>query len=176
MANTLVPLLFSVPRLRTPSRPFVTIQGTLANVSTLLIEVGQSHSPLVAGNGGRTRGMPRLPSMEAMSAVSSPQTKAPAPSFSLTWKLWVLPRMRSPEEAALLRLGDGDVEPLDRLGVLGADVDVAVVGADRVAGDDHALEHRVRVALQHRAVHERAGVALVGVADDVLLLARAPAG
>ena len=37
-----------------------------------------------------------------------------------------------------------------------------------VAGDGHGLEDHVGVALQHRAVHERAGVAFVGVADDVL--------
>ncbi len=86
MANTLVPLLFSVPRLLNALAPLVTIHGTLAKVSTLLMEVGESHSPLVAGNGGRTRGMPRLPSIEAISAVSSPHTNAPAPSFSLTWK------------------------------------------------------------------------------------------
>ena len=33
-------------------------------------------------NGGRGRGMPRLPSMERIRAVSSPQTKAPAPNRS----------------------------------------------------------------------------------------------
>ena len=59
--------------------------------------------------------------------------------------------------------------------VLGADVDVGLGGADGVGGDDHAFEQPVRVALEHRAVHERARVALVGVADQVLLLARRPA-
>ena len=33
------------------------------------------------------------------------------------------------------------------------------------AAIDHPLDHRVRVALEHRAVHERARIALVGVAD-----------
>ena len=45
---------------------------------------------------------------------------------------------------------------------------IALLRADRVAGDGHAFEHAVRVALQDAAVHERAGVALVAVADDVL--------
>ena len=40
-------------------------------------------------------------------------------------------------------------------------------GADRVGGDGHALEHAVGERLQQHAVHERAGVALVAVADDV---------
>ena len=37
-----------------------------------------------AGKGGLSRGMPRLPSMDAMRAVSSPQTKAPAPALMRT--------------------------------------------------------------------------------------------
>ena len=78
-ANTLVPLLFSVPRLAYQSAPCRMIGGMLAKVSTLFNTDGRCHKPLTAGNGGLARGMPRLPSMEAMSAVSSPQTKAPAP-------------------------------------------------------------------------------------------------
>ena len=175
IAKTLVPLLFAVPRLLNACAPFSTIQGTLAKVSTLLMLVGQSHRPLTAGKGGRTRGMPRLPSIEAMRAVSSPQTKAPAPSLSLTWKLESGAEDVVAQEAVRLGLRDGDVQPLDRQRVLGAHVDVALRGADGVAGDDHALQHRVRIALQDRAVHEGAGVALVGVADDVLLRRPAPA-
>ena len=57
------------------------IHGMLENVSTLLMFVGLPQRPETAGNGGRVRGMPRLPSMEAISAVSSPQTNAPAPSL-----------------------------------------------------------------------------------------------
>ena len=56
--------------------------------------------------------------------------------------------------------------------ILGPDVDEALAGADRVGGDGHALQDAVRVALQDAAVHEGAGVALVGVADDVLLRRR----
>ena len=62
------------------------------------------------------------------------------------------------------------LQPADGQRVLAADVDVALVGADRVGGDGHALEHAVRIALEDAAVHEGAGVALVGVADDELAL------
>src|SRR5512134_2937285 len=85
-ANTLVPLELPVPQDRKAPAPCVRIQGTLANVSTLLMQVGKPHRPDSVGNGGRTRGIPRLPSMEAISAVSSPQTNAPAPSFRRTEK------------------------------------------------------------------------------------------
>ena len=53
--------------------------------------------------------------------------------------------------------------------VLGAHVDDAFGGAHHVAADDHAFEQRVRIAFDLVAVHVRAGVAFVGVADDVLL-------
>src|SRR5581483_4100632 len=73
------------------------------------------------------------------------------------------------QHALALRLVDGALEPLDGQRVLAADVDVALAGADRVAGDRHPLEHAVRVAVHDAAVHEGARVALVAVADDVLL-------
>ena len=65
---------------------------------------------------------------------------------------------------------DGDLETVNGDGVLGPDVDVALVGADGVAGDGHSLQHHVGVAFQNGTVHERAGVALVGVAADILLV------
>src|SRR3974390_696897 len=52
-AKTFVPLLFSVPILANQSAPFRTIDGMLANVSTLLIKVGNPQSPCSAGHGGR---------------------------------------------------------------------------------------------------------------------------
>ena len=140
----------------------------LAKVSTLLSTVGLPHRPLTAGNGGRGRGSPRLPSMEAISAVSSPQTNAPAPMRISRSKSKPRAQDVLAEQAVLARLVEGVLEALDGQRVLGADVDVALVRADGVAGDGHALDDAVRVAFEHAAVHERAGVALVGVAEDVL--------
>jgi len=50
----------------------------------------------MAGKGGRERGMPRRPSHEAMSAVSSPHTKAPPPSLRVMPKLKSVPSTPSP--------------------------------------------------------------------------------
>jgi hypothetical protein len=61
-----------------------TIAGTLAMDSTLLTTVGQAYRPATAGNGGRSRGCPRMPSSESSSAVSSPQMYAPAPACTVT--------------------------------------------------------------------------------------------
>jgi hypothetical protein len=109
--------------------------------------------------------------MDAISAVSSPQTKAPAPSRISMSKLNWVSQMWWPRKPCALGLADGGLQPLHRQRILGADIDVALVGADGIGGDGHALEHPMGVGLQDGAVHEGAGVALVGVADDVLLVA-----
>jgi len=51
-------------------------------------------------------------------------------------------------------------------------VDVAFVPAYREGGDEHTLDKRMGVVFEHGAVHERARVTLVTVADDVVPLAR----
>ena len=65
-------------------------------------------------------------------------------------------------------LVDGHLQTLHRQRILGADVDVALVRAGGCAGDHHALQHGMGIALHDGAVHESARVALVAVADDVL--------
>ena len=81
------------------------------------------------------------------------------------------------EKPCLLRSGNGCFQTVHRQRIFRAHVNVALVAADGKTRDHHALKHAVGVALHHAAVHERAGVALVAVADDVflcaLLLARA---
>src|SRR5512138_1877499 len=77
--NILVPLLPAVPTEAKAAGPLLMIRGILAQVSTLLMLVGLSQSPLTAGNGGRGFGSPAFPSSDLIRAVSSPQTKAPAP-------------------------------------------------------------------------------------------------
>ena len=72
-----------------------------------------------------------------------------------------------PQESHLLRLGDGGFQTGDGQGVLGTDVDVALVAAGGHAGDEHALDDGVGVALHDGPVHERAGVALVAVAHHI---------
>ena len=77
------------------------------------------------------------------------------------------------EQSVLLRLREGYLQPLHRDGVLRPDVDIALMGADGIARDRHSFEDGVRIAFEYAPVHERAGVALVGVAADILDLAGA---
>src|SRR2546428_10544860 len=72
--------------------------GTLAKVSALLITVGPPQRPTTAGNGGRIRGMPRLPSSDSISADSSPTSYAPAPPCQYTSKSRPLPKMFLPRK------------------------------------------------------------------------------
>ena len=53
--------------------PRVMMCGTQASVSTLFTTVGLPKTPTTAGNGGLRRGKPRFPSIDSISAVSSPQ-------------------------------------------------------------------------------------------------------
>jgi hypothetical protein len=54
--------------------------------------------------------------------------------------------------------------------IFGADVDVALGGADRDAGNGHAFDHDEGIAFHDHAIGKCAAVAFVGVADDVFLL------
>ena len=95
-AKAFVPELPSVPTDLNQSAPFLMMSGTLANVSTLFRQVGLPYRPLSTERGGFVRGMPRLPSIDAVMAEPSPQTNAPAPQLMCIWKLKPLPRMLSP--------------------------------------------------------------------------------
>ncbi len=46
-----------------------------------------------------------------------------------------------------------------------ADIEKSPLRADGVAAYQHAFHHAEGVGLQHAPVHERAGIALIGVAD-----------
>ncbi len=113
-------------RRRTTRRRWPRCAGRLASVSTLLMTVGLPNRPLTAGNGGRGRGMPRLPSMLWIRAVSSPQTNAPAPILMTISRLKPLSRMLSPSRPYASAWAMACLQPLDRQRVLGADVDVGL--------------------------------------------------
>ena len=74
------------------------------------------------------------------------------------------------QQAVFLGLGNGGLEVLDGQRVLGPDVDVGLGGADGEAAGDHALQQAMRIGFADGAVHEGAGIALVGIADHVLLI------
>ena len=163
------PLRVSVPIALSHAPPRVMTAGILANVSTLFIKVGQPQSPDAAGYGGRGLGVPRPPCTEAIKAVSSPHTNAPAPMRTSTWKPTRVPLMPAPGNPATRPDGWRLSDALPA-GVLRPDVHVAPRSAHCVARYGHSFEHLLRAALEDAPVHERTGVALVRVADDELAL------
>ena len=171
-ANTLVPLLLAVPKAANFSAPCRMIQGTRASVSTLLISVGLPQRPDSAGNGGRSRGMPRRPSTEAIRAVSSPQTNAPG-AFHDAQAQWVIRAQQArAQPAALFHFRNRRPHPLDRQRIFVADIENAFVRADRHRGQRQPLDDAERKRFENHAVHERAGVAFVAVADHIFDVAR----
>ena len=95
-ANAFVPGEPAVPTCRNQAAPCSMMSGTAAKVSTLLSTVGFAQRPFSTVRGGLVRGMPRLPSMDAVSALPSPQTNAPAPRLMRISKENSVPRMFSP--------------------------------------------------------------------------------
>ena len=75
------------------------------------------------------------------------------------------------QKPVFARLFDGDGQALYRDGVFRADVNITLIRADGVCRDRHRFDDGVRVAFEDGTIHERAGVALVRVAADVLFLA-----
>ena len=73
------------------------------------------------------------------------------------------------QEAGGARFFQGFLEALVDFEDFAVDVVVADADAHGVGGDGHAFNHDVRIEAQDVAVLERAGLAFVGVADQVLL-------
>ena len=72
------------------------------------------------------------------------------------------------KEAKLARLLDGNIERLHCDRIFCAAVNVTIAGTDCITTNDHAFDHRMRIALQHPAVHERTRVALIRITDHIL--------
>ncbi len=71
--TSFVPADFLFPIAENFSGPLIKIPVAAANVSTLLTTVGFLYKPSVTGKGGLTSTSARLPSIDAIKAVSSPQ-------------------------------------------------------------------------------------------------------
>ena len=49
-------------------------------------------------------------------------------------------------------------------------------GADGIAANHHAFEHRMGVAFEQRTIHESTRIAFVGIANDIFFIAFALCG
>ena len=71
------------------------------------------------------------------------------------------------QQPPLLQQRDGMAQPGNGHGILGTDVDIAILRLYGIGGNHHALNQLKGIALHHGAVHKSAGVALVTVADHI---------
>jgi len=99
--------------------------------------------------------------MDWIKAVSSPQTKHSEVKIEIAGKNAI------PQKPCLLGLGNGLLDPFDRQGVFGADVDNPRGGSDGVSGDDQSFESLVGVAFEKGPVHEGPRVSLIGIQDYI---------
>ncbi len=58
--------------------------------------------------------------------------------------------------------------------IFSTDVEKSFCCADSQCADSHTLDNGERVAFEHRPIHKRAGITLVGIADDVFSIALLP--
>ncbi len=82
-----------------------------------------------------------------------------------------VPSEFGPEHAAIARNREGFVHGVDLVVIFVANVDVSAAGPNEEGRQDHTLDDQVGSAQQELAVLEGRRLALVGVADDVLLVA-----
>ena len=76
------------------------------------------------------------------------------------------------QQAVASRFPQRGRQPRDCHRILRANIDEPFARANRVSRDRHSLDHAMRIALHHAAIHERAGVAFVAVADHIFHVAR----
>ena len=91
------------------------------------------------------------------------------------------PEVRSPkeiraenifaEQAVFPRLVDGHPQAVHGDGIFRADINVTLVGTDRIGGDRHSLDYGVGIPFQNGTIHKRAGITLVRVTANVFFLA-----
>ena len=81
-----------------------------------------------------------------------------------------------PREVKGIQFADGRPDGRERLGILTADVEDAGIGADDSADGHHAGQDRMGSLFQQPLVGVGPRVALVGIADDILLVTHGLAG
>src|ERR1700683_5067955 len=74
------------------------------------------------------------------------------------------------EVALGVGFGDRRVHDVDNVAIFAAYIDVALVRADRAAGDDHAFDQLVRVHFHQRTILAGSRFAFIGVRQDIFRL------
>ena len=138
----------------------------------MLISVGLPQRPDSAGNGGRSRGIPRRPSTEAISAVLFAADKRAGAFDDAHAQRETGAQQRRAQPAAFFQLRNRRPHAPDRQRIFVADIENALVRADGHRRQGQPLDDAEGKRFQNHAVHERARIAFVAVADHIFDIAR----
>ena len=111
-----------------------------------------------------------------MRAVSSPQTKAPAPFLDLHIEVEIGAQDLLAQKTHGLGIGHRLLDVSHGNRIFRPHIDIALLGADGIGGDEHPFEDGVGIAFENGPVHEGPRVSFVGIADDVLHISLGVAG
>jgi len=117
------------------------------------------------------RGSPTFPSRDAIKAVDSPQTKAPPPRLTFTWKLNPLPRSYHPTGRIPLLAGEAIPGVFNSQWIFVSDIDITFLRADSKSTDNHPFQNGVRITLHETSIHESAGITFITIADNIFQIA-----
>ena len=175
-AKTFVPLLDLVPTALNQSAPAATREGRLAKRLDVVDDRRFAEQPADGGKRG-TRARHAAFAFDAVDQGSLfAAHERPRPHLDDHVQVKSAAEDVVAQQAVGLGLGHRRLEPLDGQGIFGANVDIGLRGADGIGGEGHALDEPMRVALDHGPVHERPGIAFIGVADQIFLVAGRPGG
>ena len=168
MQKTLVPSFFGRPIPANHAAPRRRMVGATAMVSTLFTVVGQPYSPTAAGKGGFRRGMALL----ALEALQQRRLLAAdiGAGAAMQIELEIIARAAGilADQPGRVGLVDRRLQMVRLVDELAADIDVAVVRAHADARQEAAFDQLVRVVADDVAVLAGAGLALVGIDDEIV--------
>jgi hypothetical protein len=169
-ANTLVPLLLAVPTAAKASPP-ISIKARDAGQRLHVVDDRGHAEKARYRREGRTRARHAALALDALHERGFfAADEGASAHLEHDFQVETAAQNVLAQQSVFGRLGNRGLETLDGQRVLGANVDVGLAGANGVGRDDHAFQQAVGIALGHRTVHERAGIALVGIADEVLVI------
>ena len=172
MQNRRVPPFFGEPRPAYHSPPRRRMAGTAESVSTLLMTVGDPYRP---DDGGEGRPDARI---AALAFERFHQRRFFAAFVGARAGVRDQIEIESAAENIFAEIArgvgffDGRVHDVQHVAIFAANVDVALMRADRAPGDDDAFDQLMRIHFHQRTVLAGAGLALIGVAENVFRLRR----
>ena len=171
-AKTFVPLLCAVPRLEKAGRAVAKNPRDQGVGLDVVDRGGQAPESALGGIRGADSRRAAFAFQRRQQRGLLAADERPGPFLDAEIEAKIAAENALAQQSAGPALSNRLLDPLDRQGILRANIKNSLVGADGAGGDGHSLDDAIGKGLQQHAVHEGAGIAFVAVADEVFL----PAG